>query len=123
MPNRQIPRQYRPADWYWAVAGNATHVYGSARDSIVPITDAQYLAWLAINERPTRINNQQDLDAVLLPHRADEQARQYAKLRALAGMTPAEVKAWVDGNVTTFADAKDAIKTLAIAVSVLARRL
>lgn len=50
-------------------------------------------------------------------------ARQYAKLAALRNMTPAQVQSWVDTNVLTFANAKDAIKTLAIAVSILARRL
>lgn len=50
-------------------------------------------------------------------------ARQYAKLQALRNMTPAEVGAWVDANVNNLADAKDVLKTLAIAVCVLARRL
>ena len=36
---------------------------------------------------------------------------------------PDEVKAWVTANVTTLAQAQDAITTLAIAVSVLGRRL
>jgi hypothetical protein len=52
-----------------------------------------------------------------------EAARQYAKLVALRGMTPAQVDAWVDANVTNLATAQDAIKTLAIAVSVLSRRI
>lgn len=52
-----------------------------------------------------------------------EAAKQYAKLAALRGMTPAQVGAWIDANINNLADAKDAIKTLAIAVSVLARRL
>jgi hypothetical protein len=38
-------------------------------------------------------------------------------------MTPDEVQAWVSANVTTLAQARDAITTLAIAVSVLGRRL
>lgn len=50
-------------------------------------------------------------------------AKAYTKLTALRGMTPAQVGAWVDANVTNLATAQDAIKTLAIAVSVLARRL
>lgn len=49
--------------------------------------------------------------------------RQYAKLVALRNMTPAQVDAWVTANVTDLPSAKDAIKTLAIAVSVLARRI
>jgi len=50
-------------------------------------------------------------------------ARAYAKLTALRTMTPAHVQAWVAANVTTLADAKDAITTLAIAVGLLAREL
>jgi hypothetical protein len=50
-------------------------------------------------------------------------AKQYAKLTALSQMTPAQVKAYVTANVTTLAQAQDAITTLAIAVSILARRL
>lgn len=50
-------------------------------------------------------------------------ARQYAKLAALRGMTPAQVQTWVDNNVVDLASAKDAIKTLAVAVCILARRL
>ena len=50
-------------------------------------------------------------------------ARAYTKLKVLSQMSPAEVKAWVTANVTTLAQAQDAIATLAIAVSILARRL
>jgi len=52
-----------------------------------------------------------------------EAARTYAKLKALIGMTPAQVQTWVAANVTNLAQAQDAIATLAVAVSVLARRL
>src|SRR5512139_442200 len=58
---------------------------------------------------------QEELDA--------QAARTYPKLVILMQMTPAQVNSWVDQNVLTLADAKDALKTLAIAVSVLARRL
>ena len=50
-------------------------------------------------------------------------ANSYAKLTALRGMTPAQVQVWVAANVTNLAQAQDAIATLAIAVSILARRL
>lgn len=50
-------------------------------------------------------------------------AKAYAKLSALAAMTPAQVQAWVSANVTTLAQAQDAIATLAIAVSLLARKI
>lgn len=50
-------------------------------------------------------------------------AKAYAKLTALRAMTPAQVQAWVDANVIDLASARDAIKTLAIAVGILARRI
>ena len=50
-------------------------------------------------------------------------ANAHAKLTALKNMTPAQVQAWSLANVTTLAQAQDAIATLAIAVSILARRL
>ncbi len=53
----------------------------------------------------------------------ERSARSYTKLLVLSGMSPADVSAWVDTNINSFSDAKDAIKTLAIAVSVLARRI
>ena len=50
-------------------------------------------------------------------------AKAYTKLATLSNMTPAQVQAWVGANVTNLAQAQDAIATLAIAVSVLMRRL
>jgi hypothetical protein len=50
-------------------------------------------------------------------------ARNYGKLAALSAMTPAQVQAWVVANVTNFAQAQDAIATLAVAVGILARDL
>lgn len=50
-------------------------------------------------------------------------AKQYAKLQALANMSPAEVTAWIEANVKTLTDAKDTLATLAVAVSILARQL
>lgn len=49
--------------------------------------------------------------------------RNYPKLNALKGMAPTQIRTWVDANVTNLAEARDAIKTLAIAVSLLARRM
>lgn len=50
-------------------------------------------------------------------------AKANVKLMALRSMSPAQVSEWVDANVTNPAQEQDAIKTLAVAVSVLARRL
>lgn len=46
----------------------------------------------------------------------------YMKLATLADMSPSQIQAWVDGNVTNLATAQDAIKTLAIGLSILIRR-
>lgn len=50
-------------------------------------------------------------------------AKAYAKLNALKSMTTAQVQDWVKNNVTNLAQAQEAIATLAIAVSILARDL
>lgn len=50
-------------------------------------------------------------------------AKTYAKLTVLKTMSPAEIQSWMTANVTTLAQARDALITLAIAVSILARRL
>jgi hypothetical protein len=65
-----------------------------------------------------------DQEAVEIKNRTDsEAARQYTKLRNLTEMSPDQVTAWVSANVTNLAQAQDAIATLAVAVSVLGRRL
>lgn len=80
----------------------------------------RYLAWIAEGNVPTPADpppppTRDELDAA--------EARQYAKLAALRDMTPAQVSAWVDANITDLSSARDALKTLAIAVGVLARKL
>lgn len=49
-------------------------------------------------------------------------ARGDAKLLAIADMSPSQARAWVNDNVNTFADAKDVLATLAVAVSILSRK-
>jgi hypothetical protein len=53
----------------------------------------------------------------------EEAAKSDEKVRAFADMSPDEVRAWIGKNVSTLADAKDVIATLAVAVSVLTRKL
>ena len=47
----------------------------------------------------------------------------YSKFTALVAMNPAQASTWVDNNVTTLAQAQDAIKTLAIICSYLGRAI
>ena len=74
---------------------------------------------------PPYVPTQQDIDraAALAALQADKtSALAYAKLTALSNMTPAQIQTWVDANVTNLATAQDAIKTLAVGLSVLIRR-
>lgn len=50
-------------------------------------------------------------------------AKADTKLEALGSMTPAEVRSWVGKNVKNVADSVDLLATLAVAVSVLTRKL
>jgi hypothetical protein len=79
-----------------------------------------YLAWVAAGNTPLPVDpdpppTQDELDIIA--------AKNYAKLTALKNMTPDQIVTWVQANVTTLATAKDAIQTLAIGLSILARRL
>ena len=83
-------------------------------------TVKEYLAWRALGNTPEPA----DLDPPPTQDQLDvATAKLYVKLTALKAMTPDQVNTWVTNNVNTLAEAKDAIKTLAIAVSILARRL
>ena len=93
-------------------------------------TDYQvFLAWVAAGNTPTP-RDAQEVAYEAAQAAKDSQdaadaasARAHVKLKALSGMTPAQVQTWVASNVTNLAQAQDAIATLAIAVSILARRL
>jgi hypothetical protein len=56
---------YDAADWYWSVAGDTARVWSSARAAAVPLADAGYAAWLAAGHRPTPIDSEASLAAVL----------------------------------------------------------
>lgn len=58
---------YNPANWYWAVGGSATQVWSSARAQYVPVSDADYQAWIAnVYPAPTPIPNATELYNVLM---------------------------------------------------------
>ena len=103
---------------------NATAVLRLADLAIIPNDDKNrdwldYLAWCADGHaaEPAEVPapTQDELDAAA--------AREYAKLVALRGMSPAQVVAWVTANVTNLTQAQDAIATLAVGMSVLSRRI
>lgn len=79
-----------------------------------------YLRWVAAGNTaapadPNPLPTKDQLDLAEL--------KNYAKLNALKTMSPSEIVTWANANVTTLAQARDAITTLAVAVSILARRL
>jgi phosphoenolpyruvate-protein kinase (PTS system EI component) len=53
----------------------------------------------------------------------EEAAKSDQKLKAFTDMSPDEIRIWVSSNIKTQGDATDVIATLAVAVSVLTRRL
>ncbi|MDQ2083092.1 DUF4376 domain-containing protein [Xanthobacteraceae bacterium Astr-EGSB] len=59
---------YDVRDWYWAVGGDETRAWSSARSSYVAVDDATYLAWRAGAGLPTRIDSERSLSDVLAPH-------------------------------------------------------
>jgi len=87
-----------------------------------------YLAWVADGNTPLPVDPPTPAELAAAAQAAQDaqdiaDAKAYAKLAALKAMPPAQIQTWVNANVTTLAQAQDAIKTLAIAVSVLLRRL
>lgn len=58
---------YNVNDWYWVVAGSSTHVYSSASQSYVSVSDSTYLAWVAAGGVATPIATEALLYEVLNP--------------------------------------------------------
>lgn len=59
---------FNPIDFnnlYWNVGNSATQVYSSAAGSYVPLSNANYQAWLANGNTPIKIAVEQDLFDVL----------------------------------------------------------
>jgi len=93
--------------------------------AVIPLDPAnrdyqEYLRWVADGHTPAPADpppppTQDELDRAA--------AKAYDRLNALKAMRPAQVKAYIDANVTNLTEAKDVLKTLAVAVSILAREL
>jgi hypothetical protein len=89
-----------------------------------------YLKWKAEGNTPDPAFTAEELAQQAIEEAAAQKdhadltaAKTYAKLVALKNMSPAEIQTWVTNNVNTLAQAKDSIMTLAIGMSILARRL
>ena len=119
-----------------AAGGRIDCEYGHPKFGWIPFTadaadveqlgrDIHALALLGAVE-PELPPTQAQIDAAAARAKATADAtaaKADAKLTALADMSPAQVRAWVGANVANLADAKDVLATLAVAVSILSRRL
>ena len=101
--------------------------FTASPDDVEPLGRELYAAAVAaggIAPLPEKPQAQIDFEATRDKAIADAAtAKADAKLTALGAMSPAQVRAWVAANVTNLADAKDVLGTLAVAVSILSRRL
>jgi len=83
-----------------------------------------YLQWLELGNTPDPADPPTAAELQLIQDGIDAAAaRMHTKLNALKAMTPAQVQTWVTNNVTNLTQAQDAIATLAIGMSILARRI
>jgi hypothetical protein len=58
-------RPYHLADWYWFVGGDQTRAYSSAATDYVPADDPIFVDFLDDDNRPTSIDTEFNLGAVL----------------------------------------------------------
>lgn len=84
-----------------------------------------YQQWLAAGNTPAPRPLAEVAEEQLVARVAQDAAlaRVDPKLQALSTRDPAQIRGFVAANVNNLAEAKDMIATLAVAVSILARRL
>jgi len=58
---------YNPRAHYWIIGDSTTEVYSSVSNTLVPVSDPDYVAW-AVLGRATPILNEAELADVLRPH-------------------------------------------------------
>lgn len=83
------PFFYTATDWYWVVAKSTTIAYSSKEASYIPVSDAGYSAFLASGGRPTQIDSEADLEAVLAAQYPAGWNSNSAESAATASATPA----------------------------------
>jgi hypothetical protein len=94
-----------------------------------PVADStEYLEWLSKGNTPEPEDpptpEELAIETAEAKFKQDTtEAKAYQKLKALSNMSPSQVSTWVEANVTNLNQAQDAIKTLAIGMSVLIRRI
>ena len=82
------------------------------------------IAWAGLTNKAKPFSLATGADMATVNIDADRTSiKAYNKVTALVAMNPAQVSTWVDNNVTTLAQAQDAIKTLAIICGYLGRAI
>lgn len=61
-------KMYDPKNWYWFVAGDQTRVFSSVVGDYVLVSDPTFVAWTADGTRPTIMDTEANLGAVLAPY-------------------------------------------------------
>jgi hypothetical protein len=56
---------YTPSDWYWIIGGDQANVWSSRRAASVPVSDPDYVAWLAVGGLTPQLATMQKLFDIL----------------------------------------------------------
>jgi hypothetical protein len=56
---------YAPNNWYWIIGADEANVWSSRLAASIPIDNADYVAWLAAGNFPSRAETMADLQVVL----------------------------------------------------------
>jgi hypothetical protein len=104
-------------------AERKTHGFYECVDQRAPLTDGQSYGPSVFAFDGSNVNWTAPVVQPTQDYADAKAAREYAPLAALAAMTPAQIQTYINNNVTDLASAKVALRTLAVAVGVLARRL
>ncbi len=64
-------KEFDPKNWYWSVGADHTKVYSSTAADYVATNSAAFQAWSNDGTRPTPIDTEANLGAVLSPYYPD----------------------------------------------------
>jgi hypothetical protein len=116
--------------WKYTDSSNSVVSRTNADGSQQSSTVAAIADWIAEGNTPDPAYSAAELAQQVIDRAAASKdasdlvaTKTYNKLKALVAMSPADIQAWTSANITTLMQARDALTTLAIAVSILGRRL
>jgi hypothetical protein len=59
------PSQTYPWDWYWFIGDDTANVWSSGRAALVPVADADYVAWVEAGNGAPTLADMAELEALL----------------------------------------------------------